>query len=382
MVKTKMHRAGVVDGSLAIDRAGVAAITMSRASGGVAHVARLVHQALAERLGSPPLTVTLEPAAYMRSSSPERARFVGRLLAAQLLRRCDHLVFDHQHLARTQALLPPRLRVPYAVMLHDRESWAPGMDAARRAALRGARNRIAVSRFTAARTRAEYPGLGEIDVCPLALLPEPPSSGGEVDEQLLSVMNDHVVLIVGRMWSADRHKGHDQLLDCWPAVLRDHPAAQLLVVGDGDDRARLEARTESLGLGDSVIFTGLVDDDTRDALYRRAALFALPGRQEGFGLVYLEAMRAGLACIAGDSDAASEVVRQGETGLLVSQEPGAIARAVSALLSNPGLRRSLGEAGRRRFESHFTFDRFGDRLMQVLRLERRDPRPANLRDWS
>ena len=102
-------------------------------------------------------------------------------------------------------------------------------------------------------------------------------------------------------------------------------------------------------------------------MLRHAAVFAMPSRGEGFGLVYLQAMRAGVPCLGSRDDAAADVIVDGETGLLVpQQDPEAIAGALARLLTDDAMRRRLGEASRRRFESTFTYARFRARLASVL----------------
>ena len=95
-----------------------------------------------------------------------------------------------------------------------------------------------------------------------------------------------------------------------PPLLAARPGARLVVAGDGDDRPRLEARAAALGLGGAVLFTGFVSEATLAELYRRAAVFVMPSLGEGFGLVYLEAMRAGKPCVAARGSAAEEVVER------------------------------------------------------------------------
>ena len=102
-------------------------------------------------------------------------------------------------------------------------------------------------------------------------------------------------------------------------------------------------------------------------LYGQAAVFALPSRGEGFGLVYLEAMAAGLPCIGSTDDAAVDVIEDGRTGLLVRQDDvTALAGAVSRLLSDEALRRRMGEAGRARQQSVFSYANFRDRTLGLL----------------
>jgi phosphatidylinositol alpha-1,6-mannosyltransferase len=140
-------------------------------------------------------------------------------------------------------------------------------------------------------------------------------------------------------------------------------------VGGGDDRARLEERARSLGVADAVRFLGRVSDADLCDLYRRASLFAMPSRQEGFGLVYAEAMWHGLPCIGSTADAAGHVITDGETGLLVPYgDVGAIGGAVAALLGDPALAERMGQAGRRRALEHFSYERFRQDVLAALGL--------------
>jgi len=177
----------------------------------------------------------------------------------------------------------------------------------------------------------------------------------------------HAVVIVGRMSHSERYKGHDQLILAWPRVLAEVPDATLVMVGRGDDVERLHAKAAAVGVARSVHFTGFLPDAALRAVLRHAAVFAMPSRGEGFGLVYLQAMRCGVPCLGSRDDAAADVIVDGETGLLVpQQDPEAIAGALARLLTDEAMRRRLGEAARRRFESTFTYPRFRARLASVL----------------
>jgi phosphatidylinositol alpha-1,6-mannosyltransferase len=284
------------------------------------------------------------------------------------------LVYDLLGPARTQAWLPAPLRAPYLVVIYGIEVWRR-LSGARSRALRHATVRLATSGFTLAEARAANRDLGPVEVLPLCLEERPPA--GEVDGALLDRAGRDYVLIVGRMAATERYKGHEQLLQALPRL----PAAmsaprlqadgdarpRLVIAGDGDDRPRLEALAHTLGVAGQVLFTGFVSEATLAELYDRAAVFVMPSRGEGFGLVYLEAMRAGRPCVAARASAAAEIVADGETGLLVDPlDPDAIAGALSRLLAAPELARAMGEAGRRRLERLFTPRRFRERLWPLL----------------
>jgi glycosyltransferase involved in cell wall biosynthesis len=129
--------------------------------------------------------------------------------------------------------------------------------------------------------------------------------------------------------------------------------AVLRVVGTGPDLARLERLSRDLGLGGRVEFLGHVDFARLAGEYRRADVFCLPSRQEGFGIVFLEAMAAGLPIVAARAAAVPEVVSDGESGILVGPDrPDDLAAALDRLLSDPAERLRMGEAGRRRAASY------------------------------
>jgi glycosyltransferase involved in cell wall biosynthesis len=138
------------------------------------------------------------------------------------------------------------------------------------------------------------------------------------------------------------------LLRAFARVAPRFPAARLVVVGDGPEHPRLRALAAELRLGARAALLGaLPDDDEVIGWYRRAGIFCLPSVQEGFGIVFLEAMAAGLPIVAARAAAVPEVVPDGQAGLLTP--PGdvpALADALAALLDSPALRLRLGEYGR------------------------------------
>ncbi|MGE3277955.1 MAG: glycosyltransferase family 4 protein [Vicinamibacterales bacterium] len=328
---------------------------------GVSQVAALLAATLAGdgpaevwSLGTPG---RVPPAASARLTITDARGSATRLLAmgaGEILRRRPAILVAHLHLLPVvaPAVLASR---PVAVYLHGVEAWRP-QPWWRRRLLRGVRVLMANSSWTAARFLAAHPEFAgrELTICPPALattahpLPVPPDFAHR----------DPLVVIVGRMWTEERYKGHDQLLDAWPEVRRRVPGARLLVIGDGDDRPRLEARSRAEGLAEAVSFTGALTDAARDAAYRSARVFAMPSTGEGFGLVFLEAMRHGLPCVAAPG-AAEEIVLHGRTGLIVS--PGdreGLASALADLLGDPGSCARLGEAGALRVSAEFTVARF------------------------
>jgi phosphatidyl-myo-inositol dimannoside synthase len=347
-------------------RVGLAVTRFSSTGDGVAYVGRLLRSAL-EPLAEELICVELGEHDGRPISLPRQGVYITQLARAQQLHEPDWWMFAHCDLARLHFGLPQWLRRPYAVFLHGMEIRPGGMNRARHRVLESAEARLANSRHTARLAVNSCPESGVVSVCPLALLPDPPP--GAVDMELLRSVGEDYALIVARMNADERFKGHDALLDAWGPVRGAVPRARLVVVGGGDDVERLRARAAALGLGAAVRFTGRVSDATLAALRSHAAFFVMPSSNEGFGLVYLEAMRAGLACIGGNGDAAAEIIVDGQTGLLV--EPGnthALAAAVSRLFLEPELTRRMGLAGSARARKDYALDRFQARVASALHL--------------
>lgn len=345
----------------------VAAITRDPTGGGIAVVADLLWRTVQRQWGERARLLTMFEHESRPATMSEKAKFAVALASLEMTGATDWVLFSHFALAQAHSMVPASGRTGYGVFLHGIEVWQPLPPKTLRL-IADADLRIANSHYTATRARSANPGIGAIEVCPLALLDRAlPAAARSMP------LGPHAVLVVGRMAEAERYKGHDQLIDAWDQIVARVSDAQLVIVGDGDDRARLEARARATRSGASIVFTGFVDDVTLQQLYRDAAVFALPSRGEGFGLVYLEAMRAGLPCIASQHDAAAEVVVNGQTGYLIDQaDRDGAADTVARLLINEDERRRLGNAGRSRFEREFTFDRFSARLATILDGVRRE----------
>jgi phosphatidylinositol alpha-1,6-mannosyltransferase len=301
-----------------------------------------------------------------RPSLSDKVAFATGLNWHMLLQRPPWMLFSHMGLTRAMRFVPPHLRRPYAVFLHGTEVWQT-LRAADRSLLRGAALRLANSDYTARRATEANPDIGPVVPCPLAVAAVASAPSNLRLPPPLADPAAQVVLIVGALRWDERYKGHDQLIEAWPAVVAAVPRAHLLIVGDGNDQPRIRSLVEQSGVHQSISLLGFVADDLLAACYAHAALFAMPSRGEGFGLVYLEAMARRLPCIGSRQDAAGEVIQDGVTGVLVDQQDvAAIAAAIVSLLHDPDRRRAMGLAGQARVQAEFTVPAFRSRLAAAL----------------
>jgi phosphatidylinositol alpha-1,6-mannosyltransferase len=271
------------------------------------------------------------------------------------------IVCSHLHLAPAARVLSWRGQKA-AIILCGIEAWV-GLRPAEQWAISGGEV-VAISQHTIDRFKAANPMLASLNVS--VCHPGLPAKSSTTTSSTMERSTSPTALIVARMSAAERYKGHDALLDVWPDLVSRHPDAVLAVAGDGDDRPRLEARAAALGLTRAVRFLGRVADRELDELYQSCRLFVMPSRDEGFGLVFLEAMRAGKPCIGG-SGAASEIIEHGVTGLIVETDSRhELSAALERLYSEPDTCGQFGAAGRERFLSSFTSDGFQTRFMKII----------------
>jgi glycosyltransferase involved in cell wall biosynthesis len=172
-----------------------------------------------------------------------------------------------------------------------------------------------------------------------------------------------VVGVVGRL---ETQKGHVHLIDAWPEVVRAHPDARLVVVGEGSLHGPLARRAREDGVADSVVFTGFRSDVPRvlDAI----DVLALPSLHEGMPLTAIEAAAAGRPVVATAVDGTPEVVREGETGLLVPPaDPAALGRALLKMLGNAEAAARMGREARRWARERFDIDAHVEATARVYR---------------
>lgn len=188
-------------------------------------------------------------------------------------------------------------------------------------------------------------------------------------------------VLIGVVSRIARGKGLEYLLEAAPDVIARIPKAKFLIIGDNsfnpEYREELKRQTLTLGLQDRVIFTGFRLDVP--AILSSLALSVLPSLNEGLSNSLLESMAAGVPVVATTVGGNPEVVLDGETGLLVPpRNPSALAEAICRVLRTPGLRNTLGQAGRRRVLNHFSNERMirnVERLYEeLLDANRRRPR--------
>jgi len=182
------------------------------------------------------------------------------------------------------------------------------------------------------------------------------------------LLASRVILLVGRMDSREREKGHYALIKIMPKLLTKFPDVQLVFAGPGDDKNNLVKLTQRMNIGSSVFIPGYVPITLLKNLYNQSYVFAMPSKQEGFGLVYLEAMNYGKPCVGCFDDGAEDIIVHNETGFLLNDPDNSqeLSNILNLVFSDREYAKKLGEAGFQRLHSNFTSKHFQNRLKDEI----------------
>jgi len=262
-----------------------------------------------------------ESIVYCRASAGGKSRYFRQILRGLYLNSEIGLVIcGHIHLLPLAYMAAKAKRARLALIIHGFEAWQPtryplaNMIASRVDAV------IAVSRLSAAR----FAGwslmspdrifvLGNcVDLDRFVPMPR--------DLELAArygLIGQRVIMTLGRLANRERYKGFDEVLEVLPLLVRKIPNIKYLVVGDGDDRDRLEAKADQLGVTAHVVFAGRVLEAEKVAHYSLADAYVMPSSGEGFGIVLLEAAACGVPVIGSMADGSKEALQDGALGRLI-----------------------------------------------------------------
>ncbi|MEM2841684.1 MAG: glycosyltransferase family 4 protein [Thermoproteota archaeon] len=178
-----------------------------------------------------------------------------------------------------------------------------------------------------------------------------------------AVENERIVLYVGRLVP---EKGTNVLLGAMPRVIRSHPEAKLVVVGEGYYKEELMRIASQINLSQKVYFTGYLDDDTLRSIYKCASVAVFPSLYEPFGIVALEAMASGVPVIVSNTGGLSEIVEHNVTGLKVeANNSEALSYAISYLLDNPDVAERLGHEALKKVKMMYNWRSVAERTKEL-----------------
>jgi phosphatidyl-myo-inositol dimannoside synthase len=317
-----------------------------------------------------PRVITEEPGVLPKGLVYETAASRGKAAYlyhwGKIVRADKHfaaVVCGHIHLLPLAAIAARHYRVPLILIVHGIEVWQRPRISGLHWSLRIVNTFVSVSQLTKERFLRWAPLREEqghvIPDC-VDLSQFGPGAKPVQLTRRYGIAGRRVILTLGRLKRSERYKGIDEVLTVMPLLVRDIPELVYVIAGDGNDRPRLEAKVKRLGMAEHVVFAGYIPEKEKADHFRLADAFVMPGRGEGFGIVYLEAMACGIPVVASKLDASREAVLNGKLGWLANpDDPQEIYNAIkSALEHRRGLQKGL---------EYFSFDRFVERWHELLR---------------
>lgn len=186
-----------------------------------------------------------------------------------------------------------------------------------------------------------------------------------------------IILTVSRLDAAEAYKGHDFIIQSLPILKRRlGTPLEYHILGDGNDRSRLEKLSSDCGVSQDVRFLGEIWGNQRIDIYQRCHIFAMPSyvskrpdgswTGEGFGIVYIEAAACGKPVLACDVGGQVDCIRHGETGILVKPTVEAVESGLLEILSDLENARQMGMAGRDFVLKNFTREHFNNKWAELL----------------
>jgi phosphatidylinositol alpha-1,6-mannosyltransferase len=232
---------------------------------------------------------------------------------------CGHLL-----MAPLAAGISRVLNVPLWLQVHGIEVFWRKLSVLERRSVESATIVTAVSRYTR-RHLLRRVGIDQARVKVLPNTVGPQYHPGPKPGYLLerhAAGGKKVLMTVSRLSHLDRYKGHDRVIRTLPRLLLQQPDTIYLIVGDGDDRPRLQSLAVECGVVKNVQFAGLVPTKELPDYFRLADVFVMPSSGEGFGIVFLEALASGVRVIGGNQDGSADPLADGELGWAVDPDNG------------------------------------------------------------
>ncbi|MGK7957005.1 MAG: glycosyltransferase family 4 protein, partial [Crocosphaera sp.] len=260
------------------------------------------------------------------------------------------------------------LGIPYTVLTYGKEVWKT-LPKAQQRALKNADTIWTISRYSRdCLCQANDINLNKVAIVPCIVDGEQFTPGEKPIELIekYNLKDAKILMTVARLWSGDIYKGVDITIRALPKILQSFPNIKYVVIGRGDDRPRLEQLSKDLGISDRIVFAGFVPTEDLVKHYRLADGYIMPS-QEGFGIVYLEAMACQVPVLSGDADGSADPLQDGQLGWRVPhRDPEAVAQGCIEMLQGKD-KRCQGQWLRQQTLTKFSPEALSQKLALLIK---------------
>lgn len=329
---------------------------------GVAEVVAVPRQA------SLPLEPLPPKLTYVTAGLNSKFRYFLALLRCLVTRgKYDLICCGHLNLLPLAYLAKLILKAPMIVNIHGIDAWQPTDSCLINRLVSKVEAFFSVSDLTKKRF-LKWAKINDdkVFILPNAVAPQGYGPGAKNPDLLrrYGLTGKTVLFTLGRLDGAERYKGIDEVLDLLPELAEQLPDIAYLVGGSGDDLRRLREKAGRLGVAGRAIFAGVIPEAEKAEHYRLADAYVMPGRGEGFGIVFLEAMACGIPVLGSKLDGSREALRDGALGVLVDpRDKDELRRGIIEVLHRP---RGVMPPGLSYFSLENFTRRCHDRLRQIL----------------
>lgn len=304
------------------------------ATGGIQRYSSFFFQALSALYPNCKYDIFIKHDTHVRATSPHlhfhqtgywplflrTPAFAAQLISLGIWQRPNLIFSTHLNFSVAAYWLKLLLGIPYWVVAHGIEAWNI-QNQALKTSLKHADRIISVSHHTRDRLVKQNFHPDNILVLPntfdsraFQIAPKP----NYLLKRYGLTLNQKIILTVARLSASEQYKGYDKIITALPEIKKVIPNVHYILIGKGDDQPRIKKLISQLELQNNVTLTGFVPEPELCAHYNLCDIFAMPSQQEGFGIVYLEALACGKPTLGGNKDAAKEALCHGELGALIN----------------------------------------------------------------
>lgn len=317
------------------------------------------------------LGISISKVELLRPSLIGKVLFTFRMFFQTLKSKPDVIFCSHISLSPLCLVLKAWFNVDYIVFTHGIEVWNL-KSKIKIKSLKRAKFVITVSTYTEKKLVQQIPELDNIFILPNTIDGNRfyPKEKSQLLIEKYNLKNKKVIFTLAVLSRIEEYKGYDKVIESLPRILKQVPEAVYILGGTGRALKGIKEMITSLDLEDKIILPGFISNEELVDYYNLCDVFIIPGKREGFGIVFLEALACGKPVIAGNQDGSVDALQNGKVGTLINPDSiDEIANSLVAVLKGNIDNKLLdGKYLREETLKRYGFDKFKEKVQKVFEL--------------